>query len=247
MHFFTWSNTTTQHPHYHLLIQSAQKQGLTLTPIGTGQDFSSYLCKLKWLQDAIQDLPKTDLVLCTDANDVLYLRGQSDIEKKFLALGANIVYAGERWPSHQNETTVAEFNQVHQLSGSTSAYKFINSGTVMGYVWALQDMLTTISTFDLTEPGLCCCLNNTPCDQSLLARFFAHNPGKIKIDYDTELFWCTSAEWHELNNLIRIREGVLYNTTTQNAPCVLHIPAKEYADLYQQVAQQLFKKLASSS
>lgn len=239
LHFLTWCNDTS-HLHYKILKLSAKKLGIAITPIGEGETFTDYTCKIDWFFDALQQLPPDDIVLCTDAHDVLYLQNEKQIRDKFIRFDCDILYAAERWPSHQNKSTLQKQQEIYEHIGTNSPYKFLNSGTVIGYAAPLLKMMQTIKTFDPKSIEFCKCLADTACDQSMVSKYVSEHPENIKLDYNAELFWCTAAEWDALTQLAVLDDSGLKNQTTQTYPALIHVPfISQYKTSYLLIAEKI--------
>src|SRR4051794_11374159 len=97
--FYTWRNELPTQPDF--LAVTARQHGISIENIGWGYPFRNLVSKLDWLQEALSRLEPRDLVLCTDSYDVVYAGTGEEIETAFKQLGGEVVFAAERWYSHQ--------------------------------------------------------------------------------------------------------------------------------------------------
>ena len=149
---------------------------------------------------------------------------------------SQIVYAGERWPSHQ----IDDFKKIYDSLPCQTPYRYINSGTVIGYAQALKNMLKTIKQYDTGLPEVCRCFADLPCDQTFVSKYFVENPGSIKLDYDCELFWCCSGEWEIMEKISAWQDGKFLNTITQKSPALIHVPwSSQFGGVYLSLAGRL--------
>ena len=86
MKTFAWSNALG--PKLDFLMASANRQGIKIDIIGLGYEIDPGLWfKIDALEQAVLGLPDDEVILCTDAYDVLYLDRAEAIEAKFRSFG----------------------------------------------------------------------------------------------------------------------------------------------------------------
>jgi hypothetical protein len=231
MRFLTWRNRSPDLPD--LLTESAHRYGITIENVGWGQRMVRLVSKLDWLQQALSTFDKRDVVVCTDSYDVLYAAGEREIMEAFLALECSIVFAAERWYSHQDK----RLKQVFDRLPIVSPYRYINSGTVAGYAGELLDMLTVISGVRWRHPFR----GN---DQWFVGKYFCENPGHIRLDYNCDLFWCTGGEWDDVEHLAEVVNGRLKHRITGTYPSIVHVPWRER---YSAVREDLARRLGAAN
>jgi hypothetical protein len=228
MRFFTWRNVLPKAPD--LLMLSAARQGICIENAGWGQPFLRATSKIDWLLKSLNDVPRDELVLCTDSFDVIYSGDERAIVTAFLSLNTDIVFAAERWYSHQESS----LKRVFDAQPAPFLYRYLNSGTIMGYSGALCDMLNTLMLYRSVFP-------RQGNDQWFFGKYFCGHHKTSRLDYDCRLFWCTAGEWADVKALTDIENGRIRNRRTASFPCVIHVP---WPNRYRYVLVGLARKLA---
>ena len=155
MALYALTVVTATRPEFAFLLTSASKHGITPIMLGMGNPRLSYLqrdysLKIELVQDWIRKNLATgavkpqDLVVVTDAYDVVMIGGPSEIIGGWKAAGAPpILLSAERnlWPLKNLKD---QFDQAAVKYGNSSPYRYINSGTYMGTAAALLAFLDTI-------------------------------------------------------------------------------------------------------
>ena len=260
MKFYTWCNVE-KHPKLEILEKSAKSRGIEISVLGSGIKWTRNFQKIGLLLEAIKNLNSDEIIVCTDAFDVLYLADAVSIEKSFINLlaGANmkdidiidrpIVFSAERLYRHHNPKYKSYWDSINSPFG----YRYLNSGTFIGYqlpmIKMLNEILRTATARDYIEGN----------DQKLFAEYAIKNPGKVLLDYRCELFWCPSGEQEILGDLYQINapdtvaivgtdgpdspdspKHFLVNLKTRTTPCFIHIThKKEFYGLLLKIATEL--------
>lgn len=249
MKCYTWCNIV-DHPKLAVLEKSAKAFNIHITVLGKGIKWERNFLKVGLLLEAIKDLNADELILCTDAFDVLYLQDAQTIIDRYHAICASastnssgaeskeakqsepIVFSAERLYSHHYPKYKAFWDAIPAPFG----YRYLNSGTFIGYQKNLVAMLKQIlkDAHNYTEKS----------DQKLYAEYAVKNPGKIILDYRCELFWCPAGEQEILQNLYKVesdKQGcTLKNLKTKQNPCLIHIThSKGFYDLLLKVALEM--------
>lgn len=265
MKYYTWCNII-DHPKLAVLEKSAKAFNIHINVLGKGVKWERNFQKVGLLLEAIEGVDENELILCTDAFDVLYLQNQDAILKAYQAVcsanksGAQlklgtpdaenmqnpIVFSAERLYSHHYPKYKAYWDAIKTPFG----YKYLNSGTFIGYQKNLVQMLKQIlkDAHNYTEKS----------DQKLYAEYAVKNPGKIILDYRCELFWCSAGEQEIMHNLYKIDNntqnanitvgnalegfpsGKLKNLKTNQTPCLIHIThSKGFYDQLLKIAVEM--------
>jgi len=218
MKFYTWCHLA-DYPKLDLLQKSAQKHNIKVTVLGKDVEWKSNYQKIALLLREIRDLDEHEIILCTDAFDVLYLATEKEIVEKFhrisgdsgkIIFGAQIPF-GSHYP---------QFKKYWDKFSAPYSYRYLNSGTFIGYAADLVKMLTNI--LDMTYGS------SETSDQKLYAMYGAKFPGSISLDYTAELFWCP--EQTRVLDLFTHVDDRLKCRKTGTYPCFIHIsdPVKHY-------------------
>lgn len=241
MKYYTWCNII-DHPKLAILEKSAKTFNINIHVLGKGIKWERNFQKIGLLLDAIENLDENELILCTDAFDVLYLQNSDTILKAYQTLctkvktdgawASPIVFSAERLYSHHYPKYKAYWDAIPTPFG----YKYLNSGTFIGYQKNLVTMLKQIlkDAHNYTEKS----------DQKLYAEYAVKNPGKIILDYHCELFWCSAGEQEIMQNLYKIDSTnggkILKNLRTNQNPCLVHIThSKGFYDQLLKIALEM--------
>ena len=138
---------------------------------GTGNFGVKLRCVYDFLENpAILD---NDIVLFTDAYDVIYCGNQPDILARFLELEKPIIFGAERLcnPDPQRETRYAF---------KDTEFPYLNSGLFIGWVWALRICMIDYKYKDSDD------------DQRFWTTQFLEHPSFVGLDYENRLFLNTA-------------------------------------------------------
>lgn len=168
-------------------------KGTDMSGIGGGH-------KVNLLRDHLKTLPDHDVVLFTDAYDVLYNSSIEEITTRYLGFNTKILFSAEAdiWP----DASLAEsFENLPENIGTK--YQYLNSGTFIGQVGELKKML---DDSDVSDDGD---------DQLFYQKLFLSGKYDAKLDYEGYLFQCNEGKVGY--------DGVnLYNPLTNCCPCIYH-------------------------
>ena len=161
--------------------------------------------KLKLLKDHLETLDEYDHVLFTDSYDVFYGDYLERIIHKFLGFNTRVLFSAESvcWPR-------AEWSD--EFPETEHPYRYLNSGTLIGRVKELKEML---HTFDE---------NIHDDDQEFMQKQFLSNAWDCKLDTEGYIFQCHEPEITLLDN------GQLYNPRTNCCPSIYHGNGGEHAE-----------------
>jgi hypothetical protein len=208
--------------------------------------FTNYSRKMFVLRDAITSLDDYDIVVFTDAFDVLYLQSEENIYKAFLRTGARIIFNTESCYEHQDSEYRSYFDNKTQ-----SKYKFLNSGVYIGYKKNVINMLNwCLFEKNLKQSNEWAIKNlswnhdpNFIPEQYLMGKYAVLNPGEVSLDYNRELFCDIAMEWEQFYSLFSVNKGRLYSISTKTYPCILHAPNRHQRHLFIDIANNLFDKI----
>jgi len=173
------------------LANNVEWQGTDMAGPGGGH-------KVNMLKAYIKNLPEDDIVLFTDAFDVFYGDDINTIYERYVDLSHSVIFGAEMyiWP---DETLAPSFPK------SKTPYRFLNSGTIMGRVKDLNNILRYKN------------IKNDDDDQLFFQEIFLKQ-GKefdIGLDYEGYLFQTHDPEMEVIN-------GQLNNPRTKCCPCIYH-------------------------
>jgi hypothetical protein len=210
--------TVATKPHFILdkIINKVTSQGEKIEVLGKNEDRyigwhskGNFGIKLKEVYDFLDnmDLNDNDIVLFTDAYDVIYYSNQDEIIKRYLELNSPIVFGAERLcnpdPKRESEYTF-----------KNTEFPFLNSGMFIGRVWALRICMIGYVYDDNHD------------DQRFWTTQFLELKDLIKLDYENHLF---------LNTAEVPIDEIHYDGTTvtykDRKPLFVHVNGPDKSDL----------------
>ena len=213
--FYTYG---TDYDKMKTLIKSCKENNVNINVDGIGSKWNGNKDKpinfLKFLAECRDD----QIVMFIDANDVIFYDNQENIKKKFLEFNKNIVISAEK-----NCSPDKEISEYYPEETKDETFRYINSGTYIGYVKDLKEMLNSYNS-----GNNCIKYNqqddNIPggfiSDQRCLHKYYLENLDKIAVDHKQKI-WSLGASTDRDNYDI---EGYnkLYNKITNEQSSVFH-------------------------
>ena len=203
--------TDPEHAGLRALLDSASAAGLapgSVSVLGAGAPYVANAMKLELFEAALAAMAPAQLVLATDAYDVLLMPSVVELERRFAAFGAPLVASAETgcWP----DAGAAGLYPAPPPEHAASPFRFLNSGAIVGAAGPFLAMLRTMKGY-----GSC-----FVSDQRCFARYFLEHPGTVALDHGAELF----------ANLYGIRNstftvtisGQVTGGPSGTSPCLLH-------------------------
>jgi hypothetical protein len=203
-----------------LMLRSAQYNGIPLNVYGWPTDNSSptrpfvLMDKLQLSLDVLSSLEDNSFALFVDGSDVLFRTNMSCIWSSFLLFRSNVVFGAEACCSvgalgHPRNDCPSFFPYVH------SPWRFFNSGTFMGKVFALKALF---------KRAIGARWNQTTNDQDILGEGFVHLQRHLKMRLDTHGVLFQSAIGSK--SFFRCSNS-LVNCLTGTHANIFHFPAKQ--------------------
>lgn len=158
-----------------------------------------------------------EIVMFVDAYDVVISAGEKEIVDKFLSFNSPIVFAAESgcWPFLDGRRG-GEYICDSVYPPSVTPYRFLNSGTWIGYVGAARRALQAM--MELPEA------KDKAIDQELASIVFLKNNSDIALDYNADIFQSV----HMSQSHLRLELGPegktrrWRNIVTKTLPVVFH-------------------------
>ena len=116
--------------------EACKRHALDLVVLGWGQSWQGFSWRWRLLEEYLQTLPAREIVVWTDAYDVLPVANASKIQQRFLAYGKDLVFSME-------DANINIFRKYvrNKLFGNCQAGKHINGGLYVGYASTLLEMI----------------------------------------------------------------------------------------------------------
>jgi len=216
------SVSTKQHPDLERYVKSAEAHGFKPNILGLHEKRSTghlikkglqlsghFGVKLKYLLEFCKKRKPNDIVVQTDAWDVIIANDCDDLRKKFLSFKKDIVLSGEKFCS-PDPYIFYKFNFM------SAPFPYICAGLLMGRAGAIQEMIEEFwDGKDEVD------------DQRLWYKIYLENKSKVAIDEKAEIF---------LNTLYTKKTDIVYEDNklkykpTNTNPIFVHAqgPDKSY-------------------
>lgn len=210
-----------------MLIESCKNHGIKPVILGVDQPYYANQTKLYHMRNYLKLLPKDDIVLFVDAFDTLVLADKQTITDRFLAMNVPILMSAEK------NCFPRDLLSKYPADTTTSPFKYLNSGTYIGYAGALLDWLENM-TIDLKRN-----------DQGAVTEFYLgpKNRNSMVLDKHCTLFLCL-VRVSDDEVVIDPVQKTVYCLPTSSFPCVLHANGKSFP-IYDKVYEALIKDSAN--
>jgi hypothetical protein len=182
MTFYYITVATKPHKVLDRLKQRLNRQGEEIIVLGSQEDryigwqsSGNFGIKLREVQTFLQrsELDENDIVLFTDAYDVLYYGDRYEILRRYLEFNVPIVFGSEMYcnpvPSYAEKYPFRD-----------AAFPYLNSGLFIGRVGALRACMKDYMYEDKHD------------DQLFWTQVYLSNPNLISLDYHHSLFFNTA-------------------------------------------------------
>jgi hypothetical protein len=220
LHTVTYASHHGRDDRFCRAVESAVRNGYDLVILGFKVPWKGLAQKLDAAYKFALSIPDDDLMLFTDAFDVLYTDSSDKIVKIFMERNYKILFAGECgcWP-HIVEDKQACFKGYPE---APTPYRYLNSGTWIGIAKYVRIMLLDV----INTAGTNFLLAN---DQKLVADMFIAQKHPISLDYYAEIFQSMHAtdppdlpSCHPFPDLRLTSENKWHNVRTNTTPAVFH-------------------------
>ena len=195
--------------YYEILEESCKKNNIELVTLGLGQKWTGFTMRYQLYFEYLKKLPDDEIVMISDAYDVVILRDAKDIKEEFLKFNKKIVFSCENTIN----------NKLYQPSCSNN--HTINNGNIIGYVGYLKKLLNIIYKYQHLWKKFynddMIVINNV-CN--LEKKFFDDN---CILDYECKIF-IIAGYFNILFLNVKCINNKIFNTKHKNFPCVIHFP-----------------------
>ena len=222
------------------LIDTANLHNINYQFIGIGKKYipNSDNNRIFLLEKELNKINESDLIICLDAKDTLINDSLDSIIHKFKLKNTKILISAEKMFTYQWFEFKDKFDKIN------SPYKYVNSGTYMGYAKDIKIMIQEMSKLSNFK--------ETQVDQGLLGIWVYNNLENselVQLDSDADIFWVTSAEWNDVEKYYNKAETQkVINIFNNKKPSIIHVTSlagneKAYDFLYKNIMNSLnFKK-----
>lgn len=189
------------------------KNNLIISSIDT--QYQGLCDKPKFVYRAIkQGLIKTEFIIFTDCWDLVFATTPEEIIEKFLDFNCDLVISAERncFPN--------DLKDDYDKLPSTSSFKYLNSGVIVGYTDKLLETLEAMEVESIPNDYFDGEKNIHFNDQFEYQKIYLKQPVHIKLDYQQVL----SRTLHDAKlDELDFTEERIRNIETNTYPCTMHM------------------------
>ena len=176
LHYITVA--TKQHHVLDKIIERVKKQNEQMIILGLNENrqigwegTGNFGVKLRETRDFVfnEKIRPQDIVLFTDAYDVVYGGSQIEVLKRFIQQKKPIMFGCES-QCHPDKEESSKYPE------QTTEFPYLNSGMFIGYVWALRYCLLDYKYNDADD------------DQRYWTKQYLQYPWLFNLDYENQLF-----------------------------------------------------------
>ena len=176
LHYITVA--TKHHPVLDKIIERVKKQNEQMIILGLNENrqigwegTGNFGVKLRETRDFVfnENIRPQDIVLFTDAYDVVYGGSQIEVLKRFIQQKKPIMFGCES-QCHPDKEESSKYPE------QTTEFPYLNSGMFIGYVWALRYCLLDYKYNDADD------------DQRYWTKQYLQYPWLFNLDYENQLF-----------------------------------------------------------
>lgn len=212
VHYVTLASDRT--PGLERYLETLGSFGVTPHVVWTGSPYPGHLAAMRLLKDHLETRPAEEIVVYTDAYDVVMIRDPADLVARYRAFGAPIVFSTEPGFTYKLPGRYRASRRYPPAGGRSGMYRFLNSGGYIGTAGALTAMLGALRYEGAPD-----------CDQTLINRWFMDHAAAA-LDYDQTIFASSACQVGLERRLYRVEDGRLVHTRTGAAPVFFHFPAE---------------------
>jgi hypothetical protein len=207
----------------HLLLKTAEWCDVNVEIIHM-PEWRGYHDKIHGMISVLQFIPDDDLVVFIDAYDILCMGSGAEIVDKFQHYRCDLVFSSELncFPLENYDA----YARVHAGLAFPTRYRYLNSGGMVGYAWALRHVLQWKSAEDMER------ISQLGGDQNYFTQYYLEHVGPRRHDGsvpDRVPAVCLDVQQRIFQSLYKVSlhhmvflEGRLYNHTLKTYPCFVH-------------------------
>lgn len=221
LHTVTYASHGGRDDRFCRAVESAIRHDYRLVILGWRVPWTGLSQKLQAAYEYASSLPPGDLLLFTDAFDVLFTGGPTEIIRQFLLHNSSLLFSAECgcWPHIMERKGRACF---YEYPTAPTPYRYLNSGSWIGTALAAAAMLSEVIRLAGND------FRNAN-DQKLVADMFISRRFDMSLDYHNSIFQsmhmtrdpplplCDPSEDVQLT-----KDGSWLNSRTGGRPALLH-------------------------
>jgi hypothetical protein len=141
LHYLTIA--TKPHSNLNRIKTVLSKHGDTIAVMGLeiNADMSGFGIKLNIIKNYIKNLDNSDIILCTDAYDIIINSTLNEIKKRFISLNINLLFGAEKgcWP---------DVHKKNMYKTQSYDFPYLNAGGFIGYVGVIKEILNKFNIYE---------------------------------------------------------------------------------------------------
>lgn len=201
--------------YYNILEESCKKHNIELVTLGLGQKWTGFHLKFKFWLEYLEELNESEIVMISDAYDVIMLEDAEVILRRFREYNKKVLFCCQK-------------GYLSSLVFSKFKGYVLGSGNIIGEVKYIKEIVKLIYKYESEWERL----KN---DDQVILGYVMKNECKffkkyVEIDYNHDFFFVTDADNlfyipYILNNSIKgleMRDGRIYNTNNK-LPVLIHL------------------------
>lgn len=194
---------------------SLARFGIVPDIVWTGHPYPGHAERARRLLAHMDTLPGDEIVVFTDAYDVVLIRDPGELLQSFARFNHALVLSTEPGFTWKLAGRLAASRRYPRAGGRSGMYRYLNAGCYMGQAGAIAAMLRALDH----EAGI-------DCDQTLINQWFIANPGRAALDYDQKIFASSACQSGLERRLYHFDGAHLVNRRTGGKPFFFHFPAE---------------------
>lgn len=226
---------TEEDERFERLLGSCRHFGVNLVNLGKNRCYLGHGTKIVLLIEYLKTLDPGEIVVFTDAYDVLYVRDPGDLEVTFSAFDHPLVFSAEQNFAYADydaslERKLTRFRYWLKYPRGKlpfTRYRFLHAGCFIGHA---GHTLRVLGQLDVDETHMC--------DQTVLHEHFLQSPNDMVLDYAHRIFTNTAGrDGLEGLDFSIVGMGVR-NNNTMTFPYIIHFPGRNLVG-YNKIVEQL--------
>lgn len=169
------SVSTKKNPGSVNFCNSLKKFGFSYELLGVGEKWGGWRYRMQTYVNKLKTLPTDDIVILSDADDVLCVREFSgEFERRFRAFGTPVVIGGDATCAHHYNCKPVDR---YWADKTPTKFQYVNAGSIAGFAGALSEMWQWVLDHGYTD------------DQHGLGFYVNSHPLNVVIDSHCKLFY----------------------------------------------------------
>ncbi len=212
---------THEHKGLRYLRKSCEHYNLPLEVLGMGLQWRGLAQKLHVSEEYAKTLPENDILMFVDGYDVILQADEKTILETFYAMNYPFVISVERdlWPH----------KEMAQLFPKDTSFRYLNSGTYIGYVGNVLEILRGVRPYDFSCD-----------DQGLLQCDWGKQPHKYCLDTYCQMFLVLT--FVNLDELIIDEHQQIHCRETGTLPILVHGNGRS-RDMFYSICEKFYPEV----